>query len=172
MWRYIDWLIVLGFTPYRQYSNHVTAGYRDVTITDEGLQILTYTRYSWPMSIEGSLACHNYFDTHTWDRAFGSGSVTSCFNGLSRLGFEHLLLAGRTLNRLCHRSALACRKERLIEWSWFVCWLINGIRPSHESFSILLFSEISCDSRFVVFFFLNRFDIFKLLWDLYYTRWY
>ena len=30
--------------------------YDDVTITGEGLQILTYARHSWPLSSEGSLA--------------------------------------------------------------------------------------------------------------------
>ena len=30
--------------------------YGDVTITGEGLQILTYARHSWPLSHEGSLA--------------------------------------------------------------------------------------------------------------------
>ena len=34
--------------------------YGDVTITGEGLQILTYARHSWPLSSEGSLACHTY----------------------------------------------------------------------------------------------------------------
>ena len=34
----------------------------DVTITDEGLQILTYARHSWPLSSERSLACHTYCD--------------------------------------------------------------------------------------------------------------
>ena len=37
--------------------------YGDVTITGEGLQILTYARHSWPLSSEGSLACHTYCDT-------------------------------------------------------------------------------------------------------------
>ena len=37
--------------------------YGDVTITDEGLQILTYARHSSPLSSEGSLACHTYCDT-------------------------------------------------------------------------------------------------------------
>ena len=37
--------------------------YADVTITDEGLQILTYARHSWPLSSEGSLAWHTYCDT-------------------------------------------------------------------------------------------------------------
>ena len=31
-------------------------------ITDEGLQILTYGRHLWPLSIEGSLVCHAYCD--------------------------------------------------------------------------------------------------------------
>ena len=29
----------------------------------EGLQMFTYARHSWPLSIEGSLACHTYCDT-------------------------------------------------------------------------------------------------------------
>ena len=37
--------------------------YRDVTITGEGLQILTYDRHSWPLSREDSLTCHTYCDT-------------------------------------------------------------------------------------------------------------
>ena len=37
--------------------------YGDVTITGERLQILTYARHSWPLSSEGSLACHTYYDT-------------------------------------------------------------------------------------------------------------
>ena len=35
----------------------------DVTITSEELQILTYAQHSWPLSREGSLACHTYCDT-------------------------------------------------------------------------------------------------------------
>ena len=62
--------------------------YRDVTITGDGLQILTYARHSWPLSSEVSLACHTYCDTghplimvisedpwHTYCRAFSSGAV-------------------------------------------------------------------------------------------------
>ena len=37
--------------------------YGDVTITDEGLQFLTYARHSRPLNNEGSLACHTYYDT-------------------------------------------------------------------------------------------------------------
>ena len=56
----------------------------DVTITSEGLQILTYTRNLLPSSSGGSLACHTYSDTgHPFimviseDRAFKSGAVTT-----------------------------------------------------------------------------------------------
>ena len=46
-----------------------------VTIAGEGLQILTYARYSWSLSSEGSLTCHTYCDT---DLPFGhlGGPVT------------------------------------------------------------------------------------------------
>ena len=37
--------------------------YGDVTINGEGLQILTFARHSWPLSSEGSLACHTSWDT-------------------------------------------------------------------------------------------------------------
>ena len=35
----------------------------DITITDKGLQILTFTLHSWPLSCVGSLVCHTYCDT-------------------------------------------------------------------------------------------------------------
>ena len=76
---------------------------RDVTITSEGLQILTYARHSWSLSRERSLGCrsywcHSYCDTeHPFImditshllRVLSSGTVTTCFYdlGLSRLGF-------------------------------------------------------------------------------------
>ena len=34
-----------------------------VTITGEGLQIMTNTRHSWSLNSAGSLACHNFCDT-------------------------------------------------------------------------------------------------------------
>ena len=34
----------------------------DVAIAGEGLQILTCTRHSWPLSSEGSSVCHTYCD--------------------------------------------------------------------------------------------------------------
>ena len=78
--------------------------YWDVTIAGEGLQILTYARYSWPLNSEGSLTCHTHCETgllfimviseDPWHshccRAIGSGAVTTCFYdlGLSRPGIE------------------------------------------------------------------------------------
>ena len=71
--------------------------YGDVTISGEGLQILTYARHSWSLS-------HTHCDTglpfikiisedpwhSTCCRAFCSGAVTTCFHdlGLSRPGIE------------------------------------------------------------------------------------
>ena len=43
------------FHPTREFFTHE---YGDVTITVEGLQILTYARRPWPLSSEGSLTCH------------------------------------------------------------------------------------------------------------------
>ena len=41
--------------------------YGDVTITGEGLQILNHARHSWPLSSEGSLACHTYCETSVYN---------------------------------------------------------------------------------------------------------
>ena len=35
----------------------------DVTIADEGPQMLTHARHLWSLNSEGSLACHTYCDT-------------------------------------------------------------------------------------------------------------
>ena len=37
--------------------------YGDVTNSGEGLHILSYARHSWPLSSEGSVACHTHCDT-------------------------------------------------------------------------------------------------------------
>ena len=47
-------MVVCGF----KFHSRMFHSYGEVTITCEGLQILTYTRHSWPLSSEGSLACH------------------------------------------------------------------------------------------------------------------
>ena len=108
-------LFVWGFWSH----SRIVHSYGDVTITGEGLQMLTYARYSWPLSSEGSLACHAYCDTghpfimvisedpwHSRLLPFGSGAVTTCFYdlGLSRLGFEHpsFRLRGERSNQLRH----------------------------------------------------------------------
>ena len=39
------------------FHSRIFHSYGEVTIAGEGLQILTYARYSWPLSSEGSLAC-------------------------------------------------------------------------------------------------------------------
>ena len=49
----------------RGYMSHsrIIYSYGVVTIIGKGLHILTYTRQSWPLSVEGSLSWHTYFDT-------------------------------------------------------------------------------------------------------------
>ena len=47
-------LFVWGLTSH----SRIFHSYGDVTITDEGLQILTYVRPLWQLSSEDSLACH------------------------------------------------------------------------------------------------------------------
>ena len=51
----ISFVCLWFFIPERIFHS-----YGDVTITGEGLQILTYARHSWPLSSDGSLACHTY----------------------------------------------------------------------------------------------------------------
>ena len=109
------YLFVWGFSLH----SRIFHSYGDVTITGEGLQVLTYARHSWPISSEGSLACHPYCDTWqpfilsssktcvtlTYCRTFGSGAVTTL--GLFRLVFEHPTFRFRSerFNPLRHAAA-------------------------------------------------------------------
>ena len=54
-----DCMFVWGLS----FHSRIFHSYGDITIASEGLQILTYARHSWPLSSEGSLACHTYCDT-------------------------------------------------------------------------------------------------------------
>ena len=70
---------VLVLKNYIGNDSRIFHSYTDVTIAGEGLQILTYGRHSWPLSSEGSLACHIYCDTgHPFNMDFGRlrGTVT------------------------------------------------------------------------------------------------
>ena len=48
-------IVCLGFFIHSRFHS-----FGDATITGAGPQILTYTWHSWPLSREGSLACHTY----------------------------------------------------------------------------------------------------------------
>ena len=107
-------------------SSESVHSHGDVTITAEGLHILTFAQHLWPFrfSSDGSIACYTYcdtghtskwsspktHDTHTYCRVFCGGAVTTCFNtlGLSRLEFGHptFRLRGEHSNLLCHRHVL------------------------------------------------------------------
>ena len=52
-------LFVWGFSS----NSRIFHSCGDVTIAGEGLHILTYARYLWPMSSDGSLACHTFSNT-------------------------------------------------------------------------------------------------------------
>ena len=53
---HISLFVFWGFS----FHSRIFYSYGDVTIADEGLQILTYARHSWPLSSEGYLSCHTY----------------------------------------------------------------------------------------------------------------
>ena len=40
------------------FHSRIFHSFGDVAFAGEGLQILTYARHLWPLSSEGSLACH------------------------------------------------------------------------------------------------------------------
>ena len=69
--------------------------YGDITITGEGLHILTYARHSWLLSSKGSLACHTYCDMgHPFLMVINLKTCDTLYDtfydlGLSLLGFEH-----------------------------------------------------------------------------------
>ena len=104
---YVHWypslfsLFVCGFSS----NFRIFHTYGDVTITGEGLQIFTYARHLWPLSREGSLACHTYCDkshlflmvisedpwhshllNSVWQKSCHYLILDLC---LSRMGFEH-----------------------------------------------------------------------------------
>ena len=116
------------------HSKHFHS-FGDVNIAREGLQILTYARHSWPLSSEGSLACHTYCDTgHSFIMVIPEDPLHShlmpsvwqwsCFNdlGLSRLGFGHpiLRLRGDCCNPLRHRRCYG-QGRKLLDHNFFSC---------------------------------------------------
>ena len=83
----------------------------------QGLQFLTNTQYSWPLSIEGFLMCHTYCDTghpfimviledlwhsHLCCPAFGNGAVNTCLT--SKVGRG---LNSRSQPSVCEANALS-----------------------------------------------------------------
>ena len=94
--------------------------YGDVTITSEVLQIMIYTRHSWTLSSEGTLACHTYFNTghpfimviseDTWHShlLLSSGAVTTCFYDLCllRQGFGNPTFSFRDETHCATAAAL------------------------------------------------------------------
>ena len=82
-------LFVRGFSSNSKYFHT----FEDAIIADEGLKIFTYAWHLWPLSSEGSLAYHTYYDTghpfkmivseDLWhSHMFSSGAVITCFNDI------------------------------------------------------------------------------------------
>ena len=87
-----------------------------------------WPRHSWPLSSEGSLACHTYcvtgppfimvisedpwHSTYYW--AFGSGAVTT-WSVAAGICTPNLLLAGRTLYTHCTTALIAVHVR---QWSY------------------------------------------------------
>ena len=112
----------------------------DVNIADEGLQILIYAWQLWPLSGEGSLASHTYFDTgHPFIMVISEDPwhshlltivwLLSChyvylFNDLGQpqLGFEHLnfLFRGERTNWLRQ-----CGSTTTLFYYWCILQKLN-----------------------------------------------
>ena len=58
-----DFLFICLFVSSISSHSRIFHSYGDVTIAGEGLQNLTYARYSLPFSSEGSLTCQTHCDT-------------------------------------------------------------------------------------------------------------
>ena len=95
---FCECLFVSQFWEFSSHSRNFHS-YGDVTITGEGLHILTCARTSWPLSSEGSLAYHTYCERghlftmviseEPWHshREFCSGAVTNLLNNLGSLSY-------------------------------------------------------------------------------------
>ena len=119
---YIFGLFVWGFTSHFR----VFHSFGNVSITGEGLQILIYAPHLWPLSSEGSSTWHTNCDKgHPFIKVISEDpwhshllpSVWqwSCYYLFLRLRSVeawirtiNLLLAGRTLYRLRHRTGDVC----------------------------------------------------------------
>ena len=87
---------------------------------------MNFAPHSWPLSSEGSLACHTFCDTghpftivisetrdtHTYWRAFSSGAVTTCFYDFKHPIFR--LLDQRSIQRRHRRGQLALNSSLLL----------------------------------------------------------
>ena len=63
VYAYIMVLFVCLFVWGISSHSRIVHSYVYVIFAGEWLQILTYDRHSWPLSSDGSLACHTYCDT-------------------------------------------------------------------------------------------------------------
>ena len=64
LWGVYSVIVTIYLMIVWSFSSHskIFHSFGDVTIAGEGLHILTYVQHSWPLSSEGSLACHTYWE--------------------------------------------------------------------------------------------------------------
>ena len=88
------------------FHSRIFHSYGDVTLSGKWCKKKkTYVRHSWPMSSEGSSACHTYCDTGHSFIMPNTVELLQAVLRLSLLGFEHQTFCMRRerSNRLRHR---------------------------------------------------------------------
>ena len=80
---HVSLVCLLFFFRFIVPLENIFHSYGDVSITSEGLQILTFARHVWPLSSEGSFTCHTFKYLGKGSRSMpGSCAIHVC-NGIS-----------------------------------------------------------------------------------------
>ena len=111
----------------------------DVTIACKGLQILTYARHLWPLSSEGSLACHTYCDTgdpfimvisedpwhsHLMPSGWQWSNTTCLWTKACRNWDSNTQLSAGAANHLTH-CAIAAAAQNVSHFSSYRKWVYS-----------------------------------------------
>ena len=145
---YVQYLVfVLSFSSHSRTFH----SFGEVTIAGEGLQILTFARLFWPLSSEGSSACHTYCDTghpfimvisedpwHShvmprvcqWSYHYLFYRIWSVAAGIRTL---NLPLAGERYKSLRHRRGF--NNQYFQYFITYVQYILNYIRKSFDVYS-------------------------------------
>ena len=138
--------IVWGFSSH----SRIFHTYGDVTMTGEGLQILTYARHSWPLSSKGSLACHTYCDKgHSFRMVISEVPWPSqLLPSVWQWSCHYLFLGSRSVAAGNRTANLSVAGRMLLP-------TVPPLRPMHIGYSSF-FISFSCRSRTRVHNFYNN----------------